>query len=99
LPTLRKSCSAGPKREDVEPITCYAGYGITMDNKPPAMEKLKANIADGVVAVWLPVFNHANTLNTVGGLVRWWDSSAAPGRSLRTLAVGPRGRARLLHAR
>jgi hypothetical protein len=65
--------------EDVEPITCYAGYGITMDNKPPAMEKLLANITDGVVAVWLPVFNHANTLNTVGGLVRWWDSSAAPG--------------------
>ena len=65
--------------EDLEPTTCYAGYGITMDNRPPSLEKIKANLADGVSAVWLPVFNHANTLNTVGGLVRWWDSTAAPG--------------------
>jgi hypothetical protein len=34
--------------------------------------------ANGIAAVWLPVFNHANTLNTVGGLVRWWDESAQP---------------------
>jgi hypothetical protein len=65
--------------EDIAPIACFAGYGITMDNRPPSMEKLKQNLADGVAAVWLPVFNHANTLNTVGGLVRWWDASAAPG--------------------
>jgi len=50
-----------------------------MDNRPPSMEKLKQNLADGIAAVWLPVFNHANTLNTVGGLVRWWDDSAAVG--------------------
>lgn len=61
------------------PIACYAGYGITMDNRPPSMEKLRQNLAEGVAAVWLPVFNHANTLNVVGGLVRWWDPSAAPG--------------------
>ena len=65
--------------EDVEPITCYAGYGITMDNRPPSMERLRQNLADGIAAVWLPVFNHANTLNTVGGLVRWWDETAKPG--------------------
>ena len=65
--------------EDVEPITCFAGYGITMDNRPPSMERLRQNLADGCSAVWLPVFNHANTLNTVGGLVRWWDASAEPG--------------------
>jgi hypothetical protein len=65
--------------EDVAPITCYAGYGITMDNRPPSMERLRQNLADGVAAVWLPVFNHANTLNTVGGLVRWWDDTAQPG--------------------
>jgi hypothetical protein len=50
-----------------------------MDNRPPSMERLRQNLADGVAAVWLPVFNHANTLNTVGGLVRWWDPSAAAG--------------------
>ncbi len=65
--------------EGIEPITCYAGYGITMDNKPPTMARLRQNLDDGIAAVWLPVFNHANTLNTVGGLVRWWDPSAAAG--------------------
>jgi hypothetical protein len=65
--------------EGIAPITAYAGYGITMDNRPPAMEKLRQNLADGIAAVWLPVFNHANTLNTVGGLVRWWDATAPAG--------------------
>jgi hypothetical protein len=65
--------------EGVTPIACFAGYGITMDNRPPSMERLRLNIADGISAVWLPVFNHANTLNTVGGLVRWWDPTAQPG--------------------
>lgn len=65
--------------EGIRPIVCYAGYGITMDNRPPSLERLTSNLADGVAGVWLPVFNHANTLNTVGGLVRWWDPSAAPG--------------------
>lgn len=65
--------------EGVDSIQCYAGYGITMDNRPPSMERLRQNLDDGVSAVWLPVFNHANTLNIVGGLVRWWDSSAAVG--------------------
>ena len=62
-----------------EPISCYAGYGITMDNQPPTMERLRVNLADGVAAVWLPVFNHANSLHLVGGFVRWWDKTAAAG--------------------
>lgn len=63
----------------IVPITAYAGYGLAFDNKPPSMEQLRRNLAAGVAAVWLPVFNHANTLNTVGGLVRWWDPAAAVG--------------------
>ncbi|SFU33716.1 hypothetical protein SAMN05216350_101391 [Polaromonas sp. YR568] len=57
---------------------CWAGYGITMDNRPPSLERLRQNIEDGIVAVWLPVFNHANTLFKVGGKRIWWDKSAAP---------------------
>jgi hypothetical protein len=72
--------------QGVEPITCFAGYGITMDNRPPSMERLRQNLADGVAAVWLPVFNHANTLNTVGGLVRWWDPAAAAGEHSEPLS-------------
>ena len=69
----RWSDTAGKK-----PTACYAGYGITMDNKPWSLERLKQNIADGVVAVWLPVFNHANTLHKVGGRNIWWDRNADP---------------------
>jgi hypothetical protein len=76
---VQAQLDAWAAHEGVEPITCYAGFGLTMDNRPPSMEKLRRNLDDGVAAVWLPVFNHANTLNTVGGLVRWWDPSAGPG--------------------
>lgn len=62
----------------VAPSRCWAGCGITMDNKPWSSPKLRQHIADGCVAVWLPVFNHANTLHKVGGRVRWWDKSAGP---------------------
>ncbi len=76
---LNQELQAWAEAEGVTPITCYAGYGITMDNRPPSMERLRLNLDEGVSAVWLPVFNHANTLNTVGGLVRWWDPSANVG--------------------
>lgn len=58
---------------------CWAGCGITMDNRPPSIERLREHLADGVVAVWLPVFNHANTLFKVGGRKIWWDRNAKPG--------------------
>src|SRR4051812_25542993 len=62
----------------VKPIHCWAGYGVTMDNKPPSMEKLKLNLDEGVRGVWLPVFNHANTYNKVGGKTIWMDPDADP---------------------
>ncbi len=62
----------------IAPTGCWAGFGMTMDNRPPSIERLRQNLADGVVAVWLPVFNHANTLFKVGGRVIWWDKSASP---------------------
>jgi len=66
------------ERSKIAPIRCWAGCGITMDNRPWSAEKLRQHIADGCVGVWLPVFNHANTLHKVGGRVRWWDKSAGP---------------------
>jgi hypothetical protein len=50
-----------------------------MDNRPPSAARLRQQLDDGVVAVWLPVFNHANTLFKVGGRRIWWDPNAAPG--------------------
>jgi hypothetical protein len=62
----------------VAPTGCWAGFGMTMDNRPPSIERLRQALADGVVGVWLPVFNHANTLFKVGGRRIWWDKGASP---------------------
>ncbi len=72
----------------VEAIDCWAGYGLTMDNKPPSLEKLKQNLDDGVAAVWLPVFNHANTYNKVGGREIWMDPAADPAAHTDPLSWG-----------
>jgi hypothetical protein len=46
--------------------------------RPATAADVHAHLDEGVVAVWLPVFNHANTLNRVGGKPIWWDKTASP---------------------
>jgi len=75
---LNEDLARWSERSGVAPTQCWAGCGITMDNQPWSAAKLRQHIADGCVAVWLPVFNHANTLHKVGGRVRWWDKTAGP---------------------
>ncbi|NIO09221.1 MAG: hypothetical protein GTO40_14910 [Deltaproteobacteria bacterium] len=53
-------------KEGIEPITCWAGYVCGRQSAPVSAELVRSAIASGVVAVWLPVFNHVNTLSTVG---------------------------------
>lgn len=74
---IRDELQRWADQAQVNPSGCWAGYGITMDNQPPSLERLRQNIHDGIVAVWLPVFNHANTLFKVGGKRIWWDKSAS----------------------
>lgn len=62
----------------IEPIDCWVGFGVAMDNKPISVQRVRQNIDDGVKAIWLPVFNHANTLSMVGGKPIWWDKTADP---------------------
>ncbi|MDB5964096.1 MAG: hypothetical protein JWQ72_596 [Polaromonas sp.] len=76
--TLREQLHRWCDERQVAPAGCWAGYGITMDNRPPSLERLQENLDDGVVGIWLPVFNHANTLFKVGGKPVWWDKSADP---------------------
>lgn len=75
---LNKDLARWADETGIPPIHCWAGYGVTMDNKPPSVEKLRRNLTDGVVAVWLPVFNHAHTYSKVGGRAIWMDPSADP---------------------
>ena len=64
--------------EGVTPIQCWSGALMSMDNSPPSTAFVNAQIDAGVAALWLPVFNHANTLNKVGGKPIWWDADADP---------------------
>ncbi len=64
--------------EGVRPVTCWAGALIGHDNSPPAPEWCEAQIDSGVIALWLPVFNHANTYSKVGGREIWWNPDADP---------------------
>ena len=82
---VRDALSEWAGESGVTPIECWAGYGVTMDNKLPSIEKLQRNLADGVVAVWLPVFNHANTYNKVGARTVWIDPKGDPKGHTRPL--------------
>ena len=62
----------------IEPIDCWAGFVVSNDAQPPSSAKVRRHIDAGVKGVWLPVFNHANTLNMVGGKNIWWDKTADP---------------------
>lgn len=62
----------------VMPVHVWAGYVISMDLQAPNVEAVREAIADGIAGVWLPVFNHANTLSKVGGKLTWWDRTADP---------------------
>ncbi len=62
----------------VAPIACWAGYVVTMDSRPPSLDRLAEQLKAGVRGVWLPVFNHANTYNKVGGKTAWMHPGADP---------------------
>lgn len=78
LEKVRTALAEWSQETGIAPIECRAGYGVTMDNQPPSIEKLRMNLDDGVVGVWLPVFNHANTFNKVGGRTIWIDPAGDP---------------------
>lgn len=63
----------------VEPIKTWAGWNIGSklgDRATP--EALLEQIADGVIAIWMPNNLHANTFAKVGGRQIWWDKTADP---------------------
>jgi hypothetical protein len=76
---INESLARWGDEHDIEPITAWAGFVVSNDGQPPSAEKVRQHIGKGVKAVWLPVFNHANTLSIVGGKNIWWDKSADPG--------------------
>jgi hypothetical protein len=75
---LREQLHRWSDESEVTPVECWAGYLIGQDMQPPSVERVRENLQAGVVAVWLPVFNHANSFHRVGARKIWIDKSADP---------------------
>lgn len=67
------------EEQGVRPILCWAGYVCGRQTAPVSARVVSEMINRGVVAVWLPVFNHAITLSTVGTYRRTVDGGNADG--------------------
>jgi hypothetical protein len=65
--------------ERVEPVQCWAGYVCGRQMEPVSAKTAREMIESGVIAIWLPVFTHANTLKTVGTYRRFVDGGNATG--------------------
>ncbi len=63
---VQEDVNGWAEQEGIEPITCWAGFVCGRLRSAISADQARAAIESGVVAVWLPVFNHANTLHTVG---------------------------------
>lgn len=66
-------------KEGLTPITCWAGYVCGRQTAPVSARLVSQMIDAGVVAIWLPVFNHVITLSTVGTYRRLLDGNNEPG--------------------
>ena len=66
-------------KEGVTPITCWAGYVCGRQTTPVSAKTVREMIDRGITAIWLPVFNHAITLNTVGTYRRVIEGDNANG--------------------
>jgi hypothetical protein len=60
-------------KEGLEPVRCWAGYVCGRQMEPVSAKIVSDMIGRGVIAIWLPVFTHANTVATVGTYRRLVD--------------------------
>jgi len=76
---VQEDVSRWAEQEDVEPVACWAGFVCGRQLAPVTAKAVREMIQAGVVAIWLPVFTHANTLNTVGTYRRFVAGGNAAG--------------------
>ncbi|GLZ27876.1 hypothetical protein Lesp02_00660 [Lentzea sp. NBRC 105346] len=76
----------------VPPTRLWAGWIVTDTRGLSMVEQARKQFADGISAVWMPVFSSANTLSKVGGMRSWWgeepDGWADPLPWEKALKVG-----------
>ncbi len=63
---LQEQLDEWAARESRAPVTLFAGYVCGRNDDPVSAALAEKAIDAGVVALWLPVFNHANTMHIVG---------------------------------
>ena len=63
---LQGRLDAWAGEEGVAPVRCFGGFVCGRQQEPVSAALAEQAIDEGVVAVWLPVFNHANTMHKVG---------------------------------
>ena len=66
LGELQRQLDDWAGNEGVEPVACFAGFVCGRGDDPVSATLAEQAIDDGVVALWLPVFNHVNTMHIVG---------------------------------
>jgi hypothetical protein len=76
---VQENVNRWAEKEGVVPITCWAGYVCGRQTAPVSAKAVAEMIGQGVVAIWLPVFNHAITLSTVGTYRRTIERNDANG--------------------
>ena len=59
-------------------VRCWSGHLLGAREAPVSAQEAEGAIRAGATGIWLPVFNHANTLNKVGGRPIWWNKDADP---------------------
>ncbi len=78
LRALQEQLARWSDQAKIAPTGTWAGYSVTADNRAPSIERLKAQLCEGIVAVWMPIFNHANSYYRVGAREIWLDPKADP---------------------
>jgi hypothetical protein len=63
---LQEELDTWAGKEGVGPVQCFAGFVCGRRQEPVSVALAGKAIDDGAIAVWLPVFNHANTIHKVG---------------------------------
>ncbi len=66
LPKLQEQLNTWAAKESVTPVALFAGFVCGRQEDPVSARLAEQAIDHGAVALWLPVFNHANTMHIVG---------------------------------
>jgi hypothetical protein len=64
--SVQEDVNRWAEKEKLKPVQCWAGYVCGRQMEPVSAQTVSEMINSGVIAIWLPVFTHANTIRTVG---------------------------------